>query len=791
MFELRGWLLDLYPDPQGGVILWFLNQDESGEFRRLRLHQAFPITFYVAGSDQRLRELWHFLRTQPIPVKLARCQRRDLFQPEPITVLSVEVVQPAAQPTLFRQVYQAYPDLTYYDADLPLSLRHAAVYGTFPLARCCLSIDESQEIQELEVLDSPWELDAEIPPLQILSLEPNVDPFHASPTHLYIRSGRYSYCLDLEPRRALLVNLRTILERHDPDLLLTVWGDTWLLPRLLALSRRWRIPLPLNRDTNQEVMYRPERSYFTYGQIIYRGRQVHLFGRWHVDARNAMLFHDYGVEGILELARVTALPVQTVARVSPGSGISAMQMQTALRQGVLVPWHKQQAERPKSALEMFQSDQGGLVYQPLVGLHSDVAEIDFISMYPSIMARFNVSPETVGVERATAEIVPELGVIVDRRRPGLVPQTLRPLLEKRLEIKSRLVDLPPWNPRRKSYKARASAHKWLLVTCFGYLGYKNARFGRIEAHEAVTAYGREALLRAKEAAEELGFTVLHMYVDGLWVQKEGADSVADFQPLLEIIAERTSLPIALEGIYRWVAFLPSRQDERFPVANRYFGVFQDNSLKVRGIETRRRDTPLFIAEMQEEMLELLCKYPHASLLPQALPRLLSLLRRWLSKLNKGQIPLEKVLVSQKLSRSLQEYRRPSPVALAVAQLEAVGKEVKPGQCVRFVYTRGEPGVHAWDLPTQPNPATLDTQRYARLMLRAASTILQPLGIDETTLQDWLFSNAGYCVTPGSPSGVNIPRLPLLDERRQSKLQSGFISSPATQRYSFLTTPDAR
>jgi len=67
-----------------------------------------------------------------------------------------------------------------------------------------------------------------------------------------------------------------------------------------------------------------------------------------------------------------------------------------------------------------------------------------------------------------------------------------------------------------------SAHKWLLVTCFGYLGYKNARFGRIEAHEAVTAYGRECLLRAKEAAEDLGGTVLHMYVDGLWVKKDGA-----------------------------------------------------------------------------------------------------------------------------------------------------------------------------------------------------------------------------------------------------------------------------
>ena len=90
-----------------------------------------------------------------------------------------------------------------------------------------------------------------------------------------------------------------------------------------------------------------------------------------------------------------------------------------------------------------------------------------------------------------------------------------------MALKQRALALPRWDPRRRKDKSRSAAHKWLLVTCFGYLGYKNARFGRIEAHEAVTTWGREALLRAKEAAERLGFTVLHMYVDGLWVQKTG------------------------------------------------------------------------------------------------------------------------------------------------------------------------------------------------------------------------------------------------------------------------------
>ena len=105
----------------------------------------------------------------------------------------------------------------------------------------------------------------------------------------------------------------------------------------------------------------------------------------------------YDVSGVLEQARVTGMPVQEMARRSPGAGITAMQMITALRRGVMVPYTKQQAEYYKSARSLLRSDRGGLVFQPQIGLHTDVVEIDFVSMYPSIISLFNVSPETVKV----------------------------------------------------------------------------------------------------------------------------------------------------------------------------------------------------------------------------------------------------------------------------------------------------------------------------------------------------------------------------------------------------------
>jgi DNA polymerase-2 len=747
--EYTGWLLDLFAGAPTGLVLWLLGDDGL----RHRLAQPLPVVFYAAGPAARLRAAWRFLANQPEPVRLRRGERRDLFSSQPVRVLEVEVQRAAAQPRLFQDLARAFPDLTYYDADIALALRYAAVSGAFPLARCRVEADEAGQVLGLTVLDSPWELAPLPPPLRVMALEPDTDPSHAPPTALRVTCERFEYHLTLAPARALLIGLRAILQRHDPDLLLTAWGDTWLLPYLLELERTWRLPLPLNREAGRSSEFRRERSYFSYGQIVYQGRQVHLFGRWHVDRHNAMLFHDFGLDGVLEMARVTALPLQTAARVSPGTGISSMQILTALRNGILVPWHKQQAERPKSALDLLRADMGGLVYQPKVGLHRDVAEIDFVSMYPGIMVQFNISPEVVGsseaIARAARRLHPqgeEEAALVEAQagEGGLIPQTLRPLLNKRLALKAQLAVMPTWHPDYKLFKARSSAHKWLLVTCFGYLGYKNARFGRIEAHEAVTAYGREALLRAKDAAEDLGFSVLHLYVDGMWVRKPGAARVADFQPLLNEIVERTGLPVALDGIYRWVAFLPSRQDARVPVPNRYFGVFQDGSLKVRGIEARRRDTPAFVAQTQLEVLELLAQQK------EGVPfgRVVDLLRGRLARLRAGQVPPQELLVAHRLSRVLEAYRARSPAARAVAQLEAAGKLVSPGQRVRFLYMRGEPGIHAWNLPQPPDRSGIDVDRYAGLLLRAAAGVLEPFGISEAGLRQWVLTDSAVLALPG-------------------------------------------
>lgn len=685
--EISGWLMDVYTRPNGNLVCWLLGEDGQ----RWLLPMDFPVTFYAAGHTESLRQAWRAV-TDPA-VHKTRAVRPDLYGSEQV-LLALTAPSPGQARAIYRQLSATFPHLDYYDADVPLGVRFMARTGV-PLLGYCRFQTNGEYLLALEALESPWDLAPSHPPLRIMELNCNADPFLHLPSNLTLRCGAWTYCLALQPLRAFLVNFRAILQRYDPDVILTDYGDAWFFPFL-----RQKAPhLNPNRDPTLSVAFQRERSLFAYGQVLYRAQQAHLFGRWHIDRRNAALFGEIGLEGVLELARVTGLGVQEAARKSPGAGITALQMLTALRDQVLIPVAKAQAEAPRTLNDLIHHDRGGMVYQPLIGVHKHVAEIDFTSMYPSIMVHHNISPETLGQSGAA---------------PGLIPRTLRPLLEKRTALKRWLRSLDHRDCRAPSLQARQMALKWLLVVCFGYLGYKNARFGRVESHEAVTGISRELLLQAKEIAEELGFTVLHMYVDSLFVWREGTAQEEDFTPLLLAIERQTGIPVTLEGVYRWLVFLPAKRHPRIPVPNRYFGAFKDGRLKVRGLALRRHDTPRFVAETQRHLLNLLAQSENPE---EQVEAARAFTKAQLSRLARRDVPVSDLKVAVKLRQMPEAYLRPGPAAQAALRLRECGVTIRPGMRLFFWFTRQGISVNP------PPPEALDLERYARLVQRAADEVL--------------------------------------------------------------------
>jgi len=1081
-------LFDVYPSCDG-MVVWII--DAAGRPHRVRYRYA-P-TLYVAGDRRALLAARQALARARMPVTLTPAVRQELMSGEEIPVTAVAVSNPLAFPTVPRLLSRV-PGLTLYNCDILTARLFFYETGLFPLARCAVTCT-GDEIREIALLSRPEDLEYDLPPLTVLRLRlessahhgdpddlPAANPSHGRPGRLEVGVDGETVVLDGDDPAETIHSLNRLLRRYDPDVLLTEWGDPVLLPRLQALAARVGTPLDLNRDPVTQVRTRRSRSYMTYGQVVYQAGAQMLYGRWHIDLRNSFIFGESELAGLLEVARLARIPVQELARTSTGTAISSMQLQRAVRDGILIPWQKSEPEAFKTASQLIVTDKGGLTYQPLVGLYEQVGELDFSSMYPSMMARFNISPETIGCACCPDSRIPEIGYTVCRRRRGLVPQVLDHLLERRSYYKQR--KQAATGPQRALYNQRQIALKWCLVTCldgetlvpvrrdgklqtkpireivdsylpdgpgilpvddlgvfgydgslhpienpvknvikapappkllrvklqsgreirmipdhrcfiveenrltvkraaelrngdlipvvsqlppeivpirninvalnlldslpreeqppwrvfgdaleaqvtkaypdiraaargssrtgkktflpfllhanemdvagelarilrekfglpstlrkerkanmfvvqvnsvalarifelvlgvgrsarhgkidvpeilwnadddgvdalevvgegvhrikengwlsrkhdfalrkrlkrvalrryafrktithgpfeclpirtieevastspytycfevqeglpgfvvsggvftgnsFGYLGYRNARFGRIEAHEAVTAFAREMLLRAKEVAESRGFRMLHALVDSMWLQRPGATR-ADYEALAQAITGATGLSIFVEGIYRWLAFLPSKTHRGVGVPNRYLGVFDDNTTKVRGIEARRSDVPALVVQMQERMLARMFRCPTLLDVRAAMPEILGILEDALVRLRSGEVEAAELVVTHTLSQEVGEYRHNTVQAITARTLDRHGARLHPGEAVQFIITKADakiPEDRVRPYALLGDDWTYDTEAYATLLLRAAATALELFGYSEDRLR---------------------------------------------------------
>jgi DNA polymerase elongation subunit (family B) len=288
----------------------------------------------------------------------------------------------------------------------------------------------------------------------------------------------------------------------------------------------------------------------------------------------------------------------------------------------------------------------------------------------------------------------------------------------------------------RRYDGRQSALKWMLVSCFGYLGYKNARFGKIEAHESVNAFSRDAILAAKEIAEENGFEMLHAIIDCMWLKKKGATE-AEYQSLCRTIAERVGIDISLEGIYNWILFPASKQDPEISTANRYVGWYQTGEMKMRGIESRRRDTPKFIKTMQAAMLEKMGQARRVEELRVMIPDLLETVREYLSLLRSGKANPMELVLRRHITKEAEEYTNDSISAVVSKLVESMGVHLSAGESIEFIIL-DQSGKHK---PEKAKPLALyafedgyDIETYTEFALKAAATLLEPFGYSFEALE---------------------------------------------------------
>jgi len=279
--------------------------------------------------------------------------------------------------------------------------------------------------------------------------------------------------------------------------------------------------------------------------------------------------------------------------------------------------------------------------------------------------------------------------------------------------------------------------KWILVTCFGYLGYRNAKFGTVDGHIGVCAFGRQAFLEAAHIAERRGFSIIHGIVDSLWLKKVDA-TTQEYISLCREVSAKIGVPLNFEGRYKWIVFLPSKMHPNVAVLNRYYGVKEDGGIKVRGIEIRRRDTPKFVYDAQMEMIRVLATAGDSKAFIEKIPDALKVVRECRKRLIDGEVSIWDLIIAKRLSKNLESYKQKVSQVIAAEQLLKEGVEVSAGKSVRFLFTsaknkRYERRVRAEEL-IEGNMSS-DVRKYLLLLYSAASNLLSPFGYSAKDIYD--------------------------------------------------------
>ncbi len=607
-----------------------------------------------------------------------------------------------------------------YNIDLDPVRQYLLEYNLFPAARLKGDILD----------DSQYALDYEVPELVGIELSVTPDRNKGIIT-MDDPIGRITLSdtvIENRDEAEMINELNRVVAHADPDLIMTERGDSFELPYLHHRASLHDIDLKLGREKDTL----PEgsgKSYFSYGRILYKPRGYLLSGRLHLD-RSIFVFREGGLLGLIDLSRITGIPMQELSRLSPGSAVTALQVNQALRDGVLVPWKRNLAEYWKTAEELLIADRGALVIEPKVGLHENAFEIDFASLFPNIMVNHNISPETVlcGCCPDSEKRVPFTHYNICQQHTGLIPRVLKPLIERRMTYKRRINDCPS---RAEEYEMKQNILKWLLVTSFGYMGFNKARFGRIECHESITAYGRDILLRTIELADDMGFEILHGIVDSLWVKGHEPEK------LCELASREIGIPLELKGEFRWIVFLPNKSNG-VGALNRYYGVMTNGKLKVRGIETRRSDTPKLISNMQDAMLVKLAEARTASEFYMKIPEAIGILREYTRKVLDNECELSDLIFKTHVSKGFDEYRQFNNQMAAMKQLKQEGIETLPGQSIRYIITDHKSRNYQKRVMI-PELADENTQydrvKYYEYLLRAAESMLLPFGYTEERLDE--------------------------------------------------------
>ena len=293
---------------------------------------------------------------------------------------------------------------------------------------------------------------------------------------------------------------------------------------LYLVMRRY---MSLDRYTLERVYF----EFFGEEKIDVPGDRIYEF--WDNGGRELKNLFKYSLDDVvstlkiaqeilplnLELTRIVGQPFVDVTRMATGQQAEWYLVRKAYEANEVVP------NKPNMTMKNIKergSNSGGYVKEPEIGLHENLVQFDFKSLYPTLIISKNISPDVLvndnvsynskfedfetgydeidnlKEEELSSEmendeeyyISPEHYFKFKKEPQGFIPSALEDILNERFAVKNRMkaTDDPIL---KKSLDVQQQALKRLANTMYGVYGFLRFRWYSFECAQAITAWGRQ------------------------------------------------------------------------------------------------------------------------------------------------------------------------------------------------------------------------------------------------------------------------------------------------------------
>lgn len=717
------WLLDLNSDEKEGkprVWLWGI----TAEDKRVIVTDSYQPYFYILPkTDQEPNSLKAKLQTEkPVPSIVGLSIEKRKLLSEERTV--IRVVTNTSE-SLEKQAAKAVKFLgaeAYFEADLRPATRYQNDFQILPCQWYSVDAEAEQSKAQLRSEDT---LHARVRPtpvtyerlpdikaigFTILAVSEAGSPSsERDPIRVLAWKGGDGHGETLQSSEQsdenLLTKFSEVVQAEDPDFIFSFGGNSAHWPYIVKRAEKTKTSLTIGRDAGP-----PRQSLFGHFSVIGRGNvdlldfaqdlydvkektlrgvteylgvrdareeiveETDYFDYWSEPSKRDILVRMVGQEAgtvlnlgidaldyVVQLSALSGLPPDQVLAAAAGFRVDSHMMMEAHKLGQLIPPRNEVPAIPYK---------GAIVLQPEPGLHDNVAVVDFSSMYPSLMVKYNISPDTLTDQKGDdVYTVPEVGTGFRKAPPGLYAQVLSNLIQNRRAIKREIAQLEKGTTRYRFLKARERATKIITNATYGYAGWAGSRWYSKQVAESAAAMGRDTINRSIAIAKRTGLKVLYGDTDSLFVGYD-RDKVDKF---IGAIEGELGLEINLSQVYKRILFTEARK--------KYAGLKENGELDVVGMEAIRGDWSSLAKEVQNKVLQFVLE-------DEVPDRALSYVRQLAHELASQKRPLSSFVIWKTLTKRPEQYDVHAPHVEAAKKIAKLGWAVGSGDRVGYVIVKG-------------------------------------------------------------------------------------------------------